>query len=127
AIYLNFFTDHYGLDLRLVLFGWAALLFLPATVHFKVWRVHRSMPLLLGLVLVSLFIWLSENIGTLSRTWIYPAQAHGWAMVSPAKLGSWFLLLIISYTLVSLINRSRGMEAGRAAALPSAGPDREAA
>lgn len=111
AIYLNFFTDHYGLDLRLLLFGWAALLFAPTTVHFKVWRVHRSMPLLLGLVLVSLFIWLSENVGTLSRTWIYPAQAHGWAMVSVTKLGSWFLLLIISYTLVSLINRPRVMDA----------------
>ncbi|BAM87393.1 hypothetical protein S58_13840 [Bradyrhizobium oligotrophicum S58] len=36
AIYLNFFTDHYGLDLRFVLFGWAALLFAPATVHFDV-------------------------------------------------------------------------------------------
>ena len=118
AIYLNFFTDHYGLDLRLVLFGWAALLFAPATVHFKVWRVHRSMPLLLGLFLVSLFIWLSENIGTLSRTWIYPAQAHGWAMVSPAKLGSWFLLLIISYTLVSLINRPRRMDTGESVLLP---------
>lgn len=45
AIYLNFFTDHYGIDLRLVLFGWAALLFLPTTVHFKVWRVHRSRPM----------------------------------------------------------------------------------
>jgi uncharacterized membrane protein YoaT (DUF817 family) len=28
-------------------------------------------------------------------------------MVSFAKLGSWFLLLIISYTLVSLINAPR--------------------
>ncbi|MGY4306238.1 uncharacterized membrane protein YoaT (DUF817 family) [Bradyrhizobium sp. USDA 4369] len=36
-------------------------------------------------------------------------------MVSPAKLGSWFLLLIVSYTLVSLINRPREMERDRAA------------
>ena len=127
AIYLNFFTDHYGLDGRLLLFGWAALLFAPATVHFKVWRVHRSMPLLLGLVLVSLFIWLSENVGTFTRVWLYPQQAHGWTMVSPAKLGSWFLLLIISYTLVSLINRPREMGRGRSAAPPVREPDREAA
>lgn len=127
AIYLNFFTDHYGLDGRLLLFGWAALLFALATVHFKVWRVHRSMPLLLGLVLVSLFIWLSENVGTFTRVWLYPQQAHGWTMVSPAKLGSWFLLLIISYTLVSLINRPREMGRGRSAAPPVREPDREAA
>ena len=127
AIYLNFFTDHYGIDGRLLLFGWAALLFALATVHFKVWRVHRSMPLLLGLVLVSLFVWLSENVGTFTRVWLYPQQAHGWTMVSPAKLGSWFLLLIISYTLVSLIIRPREMGLGRSAAPPVREPDREVA
>ena len=63
------------------------------------------MPLLLGLALVSLFIWFSENIGTFTKIWLYPSQRHGWSMVSVDKLGSWFLLLIISYTLVSLVNR----------------------
>jgi uncharacterized membrane protein YoaT (DUF817 family) len=109
AIYVNFFTDHYGLDLRLVLFVTSALLFGRTTIYYKVWHRYRAMPLLLGLFLVSLFIWLSENIGTYTRTWLYPPQNHGWAMVSFAKLGSWFLLLIISYTLVSLINAPRGM------------------
>jgi uncharacterized membrane protein YoaT (DUF817 family) len=127
AIYLNFFTDHYGLDIRPVLFVAAALLFGRATVYFKVWRVHRRMPLLLGLSLVSLFIWLSENIGTLTRVWLYPTQSHGWAMVSPAKLGSWFLLLIISYTLVSLINRPRVMVVRDEKMPASLQPEREAA
>jgi uncharacterized membrane protein YoaT (DUF817 family) len=106
-IYANFFTDHYGIDLRLLLFVLAALLFGRTTIHFRVWRVDRRMPLLLGLVLVSLFIWLSENIGTYTKTWLYPAQHLSWSAVSLGKLGSWFLLLIISYTLVSLINRPR--------------------
>jgi uncharacterized membrane protein YoaT (DUF817 family) len=88
VIYLNFFLDHYGFDLRLVLFVLAALLIGPATVHFRVWHVHRSISLLLGLVLVSLFVWLSENIGTFTRVWLYPSQSHGWAMVSIGKLGS---------------------------------------
>jgi uncharacterized membrane protein YoaT (DUF817 family) len=105
AIYVNFFAHHYVIDLRLVLFAAAALLFGRTMVYFKVWRVYRSMPLLLGLALVALFIWFTENIGTFTRTWIYPSQLHGWSMVSFAKLGSWFLLLIISYTLVTLINR----------------------
>jgi uncharacterized membrane protein YoaT (DUF817 family) len=65
------------------------------------------MPLLLGLALVSLFIWFSENIGTFTRIWLYPSQRHGWSMVSFEKFGSWFLLLIISYTLVSLVNAPR--------------------
>lgn len=48
-------------------------------------------------------------------------------MVSPAKLGSWFLLLIISYTLVSLINRPRAMEQGRPVRSAAIEPEREAA
>ena len=116
AIYVNFFAHHYVVDLRLVLFATAAILFGRTTVYFKVWRVDRSMPLLLGLVLVALFIWFTENIGTFTRTWIYPSQLHGWSMVSFAKLGSWFLLLIISYTLVTLINRPQPFTAQTKAA-----------
>jgi uncharacterized membrane protein YoaT (DUF817 family) len=111
AIYANFFLDHFGIDLRLLLFVIAAAMLFRTSIHFKVWRSYRSMPLLLGLILVSLFIWLSENVGTYTRTWLYPAQQHGWAVVSFSKLGSWFLLLIISYTLVSLINMPRTMAA----------------
>ncbi|WP_244485756.1 DUF817 domain-containing protein [Bradyrhizobium tropiciagri] len=104
AIYLNFFSHHYVIDLRWGLFAWAIRLFGRTRIHFKVWTRDRSMPLLLGLVLVSLFIWFTENIGTFTKTWLYPSQRLGWSMVGIEKLGSWFLLLIISYTLVSLVN-----------------------
>ena len=107
AIYLNFFSHHYIADLRWLLFALAGWLFFRARVYFRVWHHHRSMPLLLGLGLVSLFIWFSENIGTFTKTWLYPSQRQGWSMVSFDKLGSWFLLLIISYTLVSLVNAPR--------------------
>jgi uncharacterized membrane protein YoaT (DUF817 family) len=116
AIYANFFADHFGLDFRLVLFACAALLFGPTTIHFRAWHDWRSMPLLVGFVLVALFIYASENIGTLTRTWLYPSQQQAWSMVSPGKLGSWFLLMIISYTLVSLINRPRRLIAREAGA-----------
>ena len=107
AIYANFFLDHFGLDFRLLLFAAAALMFGRTTIYFRVWRVYRTMPLLLGFVLVSLFIWFSENIGTYTRTWLYPSQQFGWSQVPISKLGSWFLLMIVSYTLVSLINVPR--------------------
>jgi len=111
AIYANFFIDHYGIDLRLLLFGLAALLFAHTKIHYKIWRAYRSMPLLLGLFLVSVFIWVSENIGTFTRTWLYPSQIqHGWSPVSAAKLGSWFLLLIISYTMVAVINKPEALD-----------------
>ena len=115
AIYVNFFSHHYVIDLRWGLFAWAIWLFGRASIHFKVWTRYRSMPLLLGLVLVSLFIWFTENIGTFTKTWLYPSQRLGWSMVGIEKLGSWFLLLIISYTLVSLVNppqKWRGKNAG---------------
>lgn len=109
-IYVNFFTHHYIVDLRIGLFLLAGGLLARTQIYFKVWHVHRSMPLLLGLLLVALFIWFSENIGTFTRTWLYPSQLQGWSMVSFAKLGSWFLLLVISYTLVTLVNRPQPLE-----------------
>src|SRR5215472_1021654 len=127
AAYANFFSDHFGVDLRWLLFAAAAFLFGRTTIHFKVWRAWRSMPLLPGFGLVSLFIWFSENIGTYTRTWLYPSQHQAWSMVSPAKLGSWFLLLIISYTLVSLINPPRAMAARRDTPSRVAGPKSAAA
>lgn len=104
AIYANFFTHHYIIDLRYLLFAAAILLFGRTTIYYKVWRYYRAMPLLLGLALVAQFIWFSENVGTFTRTWLYPSQLHGWSVVSFGKLGAWFLLMLISYTLVALLN-----------------------
>lgn len=109
-IYVNFFTHHYIADMRIGLFVIVAVLFARTRIYFRVWHVHRSMPLLLGLFLVALFVWFSENIGTFTRTWLYPSQLQGWSMVSLAKLGSWFLLLIISWALVTLVNRPQPLE-----------------
>ncbi len=111
AIYVNFFTHHYGPDVRWLLFAAAAGLFGRTTVYFRVWHSWRSMPLLLGLGLVALFIWFAENIGTFAGGWIYPHQLHGWAPVGVGKLGSWFLLMLISYVMVSAVSRPRGLPA----------------
>ncbi|MEZ5682473.1 MAG: DUF817 domain-containing protein [Erythrobacter sp.] len=107
AIYVNFFAHHWLPDIRLVLFGATALLFWNTRVHFRNWRKHRWMPLLLGFFLVALFIWGAENIGTFARAWTYPGQEDSWQMVSLAKLGSWFLLMLISFVLVSLVSPVR--------------------
>jgi uncharacterized membrane protein YoaT (DUF817 family) len=65
------------------------------------------MPLVLGFFLVALFIWFAENLGTFARAWRYPDQANGWTFVSLAKLNAWVLLMIISFVLVTLVNRPR--------------------
>ena len=107
AIYLNFFSDHYGWDLRWALFGAAALVFRRTDVLFRPDRTVRRMPLLVGFGLTALFIWLAENLATFSHAWLYPAQRDGWRLVAPEKLGSWLLLAIISFILVSLVQPPR--------------------
>lgn len=111
AIYINFFAHHYIFDMRWALFIATVIIFARTRIYFINWRARRWMPLLLGLVLVATFIWFAENIGTFTRTWLYPSQRNGWAMVSLGKFGSWFLLLIISYTLVAMIKKPRELSA----------------
>ncbi|WP_048648627.1 DUF817 domain-containing protein [Nitratireductor soli] len=110
AIYVNFFAHHFTVDIRYGLFAATALLYLRTTVHYRVFRFRHRMPLLLGFLLVALFIWFAENIGTWSRAWIYPSQAQSWTPVSLSKLGAWYLLMIISFVLVSLVHRPRQPE-----------------
>lgn len=109
-IYVNFFAHHFIMDFRWLLFALTVMLFARTWVYFRIWREYRRMPLLLGFVLVALFIWFAENIGTFANAWRYPSQAQVWQLVSIAKLGSWFLLMIISYVMVSVVNRPREIE-----------------
>ena len=103
-IYLNFFSHHFIWDLRWPLLVLTAVMFRKTKIYFRVRRTHRNMPLLLGWLLVALFIWFAENIATFTNVWIYPNQAHEWHLVSISKLVAWFLLMLISFVLVSLIN-----------------------
>jgi len=104
-IYINFFTHHYMLDMRYVLFAYAAILYGRTQVYFKPHERHFHMPLLLGFFLVAFFIWLAENISTFGAIWVYPNQHHAWHLVHFAKMGSWFLLMNISFVLVSLLHK----------------------
>lgn len=109
-IYLNFFTHHFIWDLRWALFAAIAWYYRRTWVHFRVLEVHRRMPLLLGWTLVALFIWFAENLATFAHIWLYPSQVGGWHMVPLAKLGSWFLLMILSFVLVSLVHRPQPLD-----------------
>lgn len=106
-IYINFFSHHFIFDLRWVLLAITAVMFYRTRIHFRIIKTHRYMPLLLGWFLVALFIWFAENIATFANVWIYPNQSNGWQMVSLAKLSSWYLLMLLSFVLVTLINDIR--------------------
>ena len=115
AIYVNFFSHHYILDFRWLLFAWTLLLFGRVRIYFKVDRLWRWMPLIVAALLTAMFLWIAENIGTATGTWLYPG-GEGWRPVSLQKLGSWYLLLIVSFVLVTIVNRPRGLDtAGDAA------------
>lgn len=104
GIYVNFFSHHFMWDFRPLLFLGSVILFGRCWVCYKVWHVHRRMPLLVAAVLTAIFIWLAENIGTFTSVWVYPSQRAQWHMVSSGKLGAWFLLMIVSYALVASVN-----------------------
>jgi uncharacterized membrane protein YoaT (DUF817 family) len=109
-IYINFFSHHFIPDLRVGLFVLTAVIFGRTWVYYKPYRVYRSMPLVLGFMLVALFIWCAENVGTFATIWVYPHQKDGWRPVEPSKYGAWLLLMIISFVLVTLVHPPRAPE-----------------
>jgi uncharacterized membrane protein YoaT (DUF817 family) len=108
AAYVNFFSHHYVQDVRWPLFVLSAAIFGRSWFVFTPDRSARRMPMLLGFLLVALFIWLAENLGTFANAWRYPSQADIWRPVGLAKMGSWYLLMLLSFVLVSTVHRPKG-------------------
>ncbi|MQQ09951.1 DUF817 family protein [Epibacterium sp. SM1979] len=104
AIYGNFFAHHFLPDLRLLLFAATVILYLRTRIWFSVGAQTYWMPLPVAAFLSSFFLWLAENVGTSTRTWLYTGQTvETW--VSLAKMGSWYLLLYVSFATVTLVFR----------------------
>ncbi|OKI15961.1 hypothetical protein A6A08_10215 [Nocardiopsis sp. TSRI0078] len=101
AVYLNFLTHHWLPDLRVPL----AVLLIAVTwgtwVRYTVGGQRLRIPLSLSFLLIGVFLWIAENVSTLLDAWRYPHQAQVWALVHPAKLGAWALLVTVSFVLVA--------------------------
>ena len=110
-VYANFFTHHFIIDIRWALLAVTAVLYWRVPIYFKPDKVHRHMPLLVGWFLVAMFIWFAENISTYAGVWLYPNQGDGWRMVPFSKLIAWYLLMLLSFVLVSLVHTPREMDA----------------
>lgn len=115
AIYVNFFTHHFWWDARWVLLALVVALWLPTIMTARVWRRRIRLPVLAAFVGVALFIYAAENIGTGVGAWLYPDQVDGWQPVSPSKLVSWLLLMIISVVMVTWVYPPQRAGAGAAA------------
>ena len=104
-IYINFFSHHFIWDIRWLLLALTIFLFFKTKIYYRIIDSYQNMPLLIGWFLVALFIWFAENLATFANIWIYPNQKAQWEMVSISKLSSWYLLMLLSFVLVSLINK----------------------
>ena len=103
--YLNFFTHHFLPDIRPALFAFSGLIWWRTWVWFTPDRTVRRMPLLMSALLTAVFIWVAENLGTFAAAWVYPSQTRHWAPVGPGKIGAWYLLVTLSFVLVTLVRK----------------------
>lgn len=108
AIYLNFFTHHFWIDVRLWLFALVLIVFWKSWVSYEVGGTRYRMPLALSFVLIGFFIWIAENITTFFGAWQYPNQAEAWSLVHLGKVSSWVLLVIVSFLIVATLKRVKG-------------------
>lgn len=104
AIYANFFSHHFTWDIRNALFIATVLVFWRVRIYFTPFGHRLWMPLVLAAFLASFFLYLAENIGTLTGTWLY-AGSREFSFTNVAKLGSWYLLLYVSFVQVTLVGK----------------------
>ncbi len=105
AIYLNFFGNYYIYDFRLLLFAATVGLYFRTRIWFSIGKNTYWMPLPLAAFFSSFFLWIAENVGTNTGTWVYAGHDGDFGWVSFAKMGSWYLLLFVSFVSVTLVYR----------------------
>lgn len=98
--YLNFMTKFFIPDIRIALFVWSILIFWKTKLYFKLGQQQFKVAMLPVLFILAFLIWIAENISTFYKIWLYPSQVDAWHMVGWGKLGSWYLLLLLSLVLV---------------------------
>lgn len=105
--YLNFMTKFFVPDIRLLLFVWSGVIFWKTKLRFQLQHHQIQFPMLPVLLLLAFIIWIAENISTFYKIWLYPSQVDAWHIVGWGKLGSWYLLLLLSLVLVLKILGNR--------------------
>jgi uncharacterized membrane protein YoaT (DUF817 family) len=100
-IYLNFFSNHFIPDVRLLIGIAVIWVFRKSVVVFHVLGKPCKMPVVISFLLIGFFIWLGENAATMLGAWKYAYQHDGWHMVNCQKISSWAFLVIVSYIIVA--------------------------
>ena len=97
--YINFMSKFFVPDIRYILFA-ISILFWKTKLYFQLNEHKFKIPMLPVLLTLAFLIWIAENISTFYKIWLYPSQVDAWHMVGWGKLGSWYLLLLLSLVLV---------------------------
>jgi len=90
-------------------------------VYFSLGPDRFRLPLWFSFVAIGSMVWIAENAGTFLGAWRYPSQMDVWELVHVGKLGSWALLVSLSFVLVATIKSTEGTLYG----LPGDGPSVE--
>ena len=98
--YLNFMTKFFVPDVRYLLVLWSVIIFWKTQIYFRLKNYQFRLPMLPILLLLACIIWIAENISTFYQIWLYPTQIEQWHAVGLGKIGSWYLLLLLSLVLV---------------------------
>lgn len=105
CIYINFYTHHFMYDMRYIIIALVAFLFFKTRIRINHAGTIVSLNFLVIAIAVACAIWFAENIATYFDIWRYPHQIDSWKPVHMEKITSWFLLMLVSFTLVvSVIN-----------------------
>ncbi len=106
-IYINFFAHHFLYDFRFFLIAGSFFLFFPTYVEFQVYKKKRKIHFITSALLTAVVVWIAENISTFYKIWLYPNQLAGWEMVSFSKVTAWYMLLIVSFAIISSLKKFR--------------------
>ncbi|HAV5304426.1 TPA: DUF817 family protein [Acinetobacter baumannii] len=98
--YINFMSKFFVPDIRYILFAISVFIFWKTKLYFQLNEHKFKIPMLPVLFTLAFLIWIAENISTFYKIWLYPSQVEAWHMVGSGKLGSWYLLLLLSLVLV---------------------------
>ena len=121
ALYANFYTHHFWPDARWVLAILMLVELRRTWVYFSIGLDRFRLPLWLSFIAIGAMVWIAENAGTFLGAWRYPSQMDVWELVHVGKLGSWALLVSLSFVLVATIKSTEGTLYGR----PEHGPSVE--
>jgi uncharacterized membrane protein YoaT (DUF817 family) len=103
SIYVNFFTNHFTTDVRYLLFIILIIMFWKTKFYVELTNKEYKIDPLFSVGLMALFLWLAEQIGTLAQAWVYPNQAQGWKPVSFQMFTSWYMLIVFSFVIITLL------------------------